>query len=368
MIELLKSHKHVRLIVIEILMIITLLFYIKYKDNSDNINNAIAVKVANVISKDVPIYLTALGNVTPELSVNIQPQISGKISKSFYINGALVNKGDILIELDPSIYQSQITQYQGQVTSNKATLDNALVDLKRYQALWKENSISNQILATQVATVEQSKGAVATAQGLLDNAKVNLSYCTIRAPFSGMLGIHLITAGNIVDPSSVIAVLNSIEPIAVLFNLPQDELPDLKKADNPKILVEIYNSAGTMSKGTLVGIDSQINAATGTIQLKAIYDNKDHKLFPNQFVNVKLLIKTLKNALIVPSSAVQYGPEGTFVYLIKNKIAKSTAVKVHSLIEGNAVITSGLKNNDKVAVEGVDKLNDGSIVIISNKG
>lgn len=368
MIELLKKHKYTRLIIIEILIIIVLLAYVKYKNNSSAINNAIPIRVVKAIAQDVPIYLTSLGNVTPELSVNLQPQISGKIIKSFYINGALVNKGDILVELDPSVYQAQITQYQGQVTSNQALLDNALVDLKRYQALWKENAISNQILATQVASVEQYKGAVASAQGLLDNAKVNLGYCTIKAPFSGMLGIHLITAGNVVDPSSVIAVLNSVEPIAVLFNLPQAELADLKKANTAKMQVESYNTEGVMSKGFLVGIDSQINAATGTIQLKALYENKDHKLFPNQFVNVKLLLKTLENSLVVPSSAVQYGPDGPFVYLIRNNIAKTKAVKIYSTIEGNAIITSGIKAGDKIAIEGVDKLSDNIPVIISAKG
>ena len=367
--EFLKKFKYSKLIFTTLFLIILIILYIDH-GNSKIIskNNAISVLSSKAEIKVIPIYIAAIGTVTPNYTANIQAQVSGRILKVNFRDGQKVKKNEVLVEIDPSLYKAQVKQYEGQLARDKALLDNALIDLQRYKELWKENSISNQTLATQVALVNQYKGTVKMDEGYLDNALVNLNFCNIKAPFDGEMGIALLTAGALVDSSSNIAVINVRDPISVLFNVQDVELQTILEEFNKKgkLSVEAYNRNKTTiaSIGELTAVNNQINVSTGTIQLKAIFNNKDLSLFPNQFVNIKLLIKNLENAITVPVEAIQYGPNGAFVYKIVDEKAILQLVDLELIVESNAVIKSGIEEGQLVVISGGDRLIDGSLVTV----
>lgn len=369
--EFIKNHQYSRPAIFALILIA---FYVVYHQKVTPKNPLKApIPINSDVAKktDLPIYLKAIGNVSADFSANIQSQVSGQIMKVHFTEGQKVKKGDILVEIDPSFYKAQVEQYQGQLARDKALLENALVDLHRYELLWKENSTSNQTLITQQSLVEQYKGTIRMDQGQLDNALVNLGYCTITAPFDGVVGILAVTEGNIVSSNTNIALLNSIDPISVLFTLPEVDIPEVREEfiKNGKLDVEVFDQFGKtlISKGELFAIDNQVNSSTGTVQLKAKFNNSDEKLFPNQFVNVKLKLREIKDALVVPSSAIQYGPNGTYVYVVDKKIAKIREVKVGA-VEGNyAFVASGLSEQEVVATSGTDMLTEDAKVIISKR-
>jgi multidrug efflux system membrane fusion protein len=329
------------------------------------------VTVAAVQKTDVPVYISTIGNVTPKQTITIVSQVSGQLTKILFKDGQLVKAGDLLAEIDSRPYKALVSQYEGQLVRDMALLKNAKIDLQRYQILWQQNSVAKQVLDTQKALVSQYEGTVKLDRAMIDSAKVNLSYCRITSPINGQVGLHQVDEGNIVQasPSTNIAIVNTINPILVTFDITESDLHKLlvKYNQNKNLEVTVYgkDQKQLLASGNLLAIDNQINIATGTVGLKATFSNDDSLLFPNQFVNVKLLIETVTGALTVPTAAIQKGPKGTFVYRVKkgNKV-RIVPIETGPTYSGNVVVNTGLSEGDIVVIDGVDKLTDGVVVKI----
>ena len=329
---------------------------------------------AEAKNDDVSVYITALGNVTPEYSVTVKAQVSGQLMKVLFKDGQQVKTGDMLAQIDRRPYEAQLLQYQGQLEHDMALLENTNIDLKRYQTLWKQNSVSKQVLDTQIALVKQYEGTVKLDEGLLDNAKVNLSYCDITSPIDGQVGIRQIDEGNFIQAASniEIAVINSVNPIMVIFSIPENELSAVlnafNKDNNLETIAYDQDQKKPVASGTLLAIDNQIDPTTGTVKLKATFKNDNNILFPNQFVNIKLRLNNLKDVIIIPAAAVQFGPNGSFVYkLTDNDRVKVVQVETGVTRDNDIVITSGIVKGDIVVIAGADKLTEGAIVKTGKK-
>lgn len=332
---------------------------------------AIPVVVATARTADVPVYINALGGVTPTYTVTVKTQINGQLWRVLFKEGQMVKKGDLLAEIDPRIYQAQLIQYEGQLVRDEALLANALKDLKRYQNLWKQNSIAKQVLDTQVSLVNQYQGAVQTDQGLIAGVKVNLIYCEIISPVDGRVGLRLVDPGNFVQTSDTtgIAILDTLDPITVIFSIPEDNIQDIlaQATGGVAMTVKAYDRQQTklLATGTLLALDNQVDPTTGMVKMRAQFDNKNSLLFPNQFVNVQLLVKTLNSATVVPTAAIQHGPgnNSNFVYLLNKDNTVSVKPVVPGVVFGDTtVVTSGVLAGQSVVTEGIDKLTDGALV------
>ncbi|HUB66355.1 MAG TPA: efflux RND transporter periplasmic adaptor subunit [Candidatus Methylacidiphilales bacterium] len=341
--------------------------------------NGVRVVTATANRGDMPVYLTALGNVTALYTDTIQSRVSGQLMKVLFTEGQTVKAGDLLVQIDSRPYEAQLAQYMAQKEHDQALLDNANIDLQRYQTLWQQNSIPQQTLATQVALVKQDEGTVAIDQALIDATKLNITYCNITAPIDGWVGLRLVDPGNYVQSTATTGLLSivQIQPITVIFTIPEDSLPEvMSKVDaGQKLTVEAYERGGFTKKlamGELLATDNQINPSTGTLQFKAIFSNTDKALIPNQFVNVKLLVDTKKNVILVPMAAIQHGSQGDFVYVVdpdsNTASMKTVTVGTTALDGSNAEITDGLSEGDVVITSGVDKLQDGSKVVVTKPG
>ena len=330
------------------------------------------VGVAVARKGDLDITLTALGTVTPLATVTVHTQIAGLLLQLGFTEGQMVKAGDFLAQVDPRPYEAQLEQYQGQLARDQALLNDAQLDLKRYQTLVQQDSLAKQTLDTQAATVKQDEGAVKTDQAQIDTAKLNLIYCHITAPVSGRVGLRQVDLGNYVQTSDTngIVVITQLQPMSVIFVLPEDNLPQILKRvhSGAKLPVTIYDRSQTikLATGMLDTLDNQIDTTTGTLKLRALFDNKDLMLFPNQFVNAVLLVDTMHDATIVPTSAVQHGAPGNFVYIVG---ADNTTVNVRVVKTGptqgqDVAILDGLNVGDKVVTDGTDKLKDGAKITI----
>jgi multidrug efflux system membrane fusion protein len=333
------------------------------------------VVVARASTGDMPITLIGLGTVTPLATVTVQSQISGQIMHIAFKEGQAVKAGDPLIQIDPRPYQVALEQAQGALARDKALLANARVDLERYQTLFAQDSIAEQQLATQKSLVAQYSGAVLTDQGQIDAAKLNLTYCHIVSPITGRIGLQQINVGNYVTPAEPngLVVVTQLKPITVVFTLPEDNIPPLLQRihDGAALPVTAWDRSNTrqLASGTLQSIDSQIDTTTGTIRLKALFANDDESLYPQQFVNVVLLLDTLHGATLIPQAAVQRGAPGTYVYVLNAD--QSVSVRKATLGPGdanNVTITAGLKPGDTVVVDGADRLKDGAKVLVRQPG
>lgn len=359
------------IIMIILLLGLVLYFLLRHK-HKDVVVKPIAVESAVSTRHDVPIYLSALGGVTPIYTVTVKTQLSGQLLQVPFKEGQMVKKGDLLAQVDPRPYEALLTQYEGDLKRDKALLANARIDLKRYQTLWKQNSVSQQILATQIYLVEQYEGAVKIDQGLIEGTKVNLIWCRITSPIDGRIGLRLVDPGNIVQITDTtgIAVVNTLNPITVIFTLPEDNVPQIVPQiyANKKFLVKAYDRQQNklLATGTLLTMDNQIDPTTGTVRLKATFDNKDNKLFANQFVNVKILVQTLPKATLVPTAAIQHSTTtGDFVYLVNsNNTVIVKSVKTGPVSGSDTVINSGVVPGQSLVVEGADKLRDGAKVVV----
>jgi multidrug efflux system membrane fusion protein len=349
------------------------------------------VVLAVAHSGDVPVYITGLGAVTPTYSVTVRTQINGQLMRVLFREGQMVKTGDLLAEIDPRPYQALLIQYEGQLARDQALLANALLDSKRYQKLWSENSVSKQILDTQGSLVKQNEGTVKIDQGLIASTKLSLIYTQITSPVDGRIGLRLVDPGNYVQTSDTagLAVIDTLNPITVISTIPEDSVPQvLEQLNAGKTLPVIaYDRSQTkkLATGTLLTIDNQVDPTTGTVKLRSQFQNEKYLLFPNQFVNVSLLIDTLKNATIVPTAAVQQGASGPYIYVIahdpdaskkkkraskspaaeSDMIVKSTPVVVGISIDDETTIAKGISPGDSVVVEGADKLTDGGPVYVA---
>jgi len=328
------------------------------------------VLLASTKIRDIPIRLSAIGTVLPTYSVTIKTQVNGQLTEVLFREGQLVKKGMLLAKIDDRSYRAQLLESEGQSLRDQAQLSNALLDLKRYQTLWKQNAISKQTLTAQRALVTQLRGTVKLDEGLRQNAQVNLSYTQIISPIEGRIGLRLVDPGNIIqttDPNGI-AVINLLSPITVVFALPDDKIANVLKSRqlHHDLRVEAWDKTENkiLASGKLLTLDNQIDPTTGTIKLKALFQNKQNELFPNQFVNVSLWVDTLHQVLTVPTAAIQHDTKGPFVYLAqKDHSVKVTPVVTGPSLDDTTVITQGLSPHQLVVIEGGDKLSDGAKII-----
>jgi multidrug efflux system membrane fusion protein len=331
-------------------------------------NHTASVVVAPAVRGNVPITLSGLGTVTAFQTVTVKSRIDGQLIAIDFKEGQYVHKGDLLAQLDPRQYEVQLAQAQAQLERDQALLKDAQVNFTRYKELFAAQVIAKQQMDTQGSLVGQYDGAIAADKASIDAANLQLTYCRILAPISGRIGLRQVDSGNMIHAADTtgIAVITQMQPIAVLFSIPEDYLPEVLKRlrGNGRLRVDAYDRNGEqkLATGTLETVDNQIDQTTGTSKLKAVFDNSDGALFPNQFVNVKLLLSTERNALLVPAAAVQRGPQGTFVYLIKNNVTEVRPVSTGASEANNIAITKGLTEGDQVVVDGGDKLTNGTKV------
>ena len=332
-----------------------------------------SVVTAPVQKGDMPVILDGLGTVTPLATVTVKTQISGHLVQIGFTEGQTVQKGDFLAEIDPRPYQIALEQAQAQLEKDQALLADAQIDLARYRKLVAQDSIAKQQADTQEYLVRQYTGTVAADQAQIDNAKLNLDYCHIVSPVAGRVGLRQVDEGNYVQPSDAngIVVITQMQPITVVFTLPEDDLPVVRKRlrAHATLSATAYDRSQTteLATGTLSTIDNEIDTGTGTVKLRAQFDNQDEALFPNQFVNVRLLVDELQNVALVPSAAIQRGAAGTFVYVVKPD--DTVAVQPVGIGQSSAdqvAITSGVSPGLQVVVDGADKLRDGAKVAVAS--
>lgn len=327
---------------------------------------AVSVSTATVQKQNVPVYLTGLGTVTAFYTANIKSRVDGQIMKVNFREGQDVRQGEPLIEIDPRPYQVMVEQTQAQLFKDQASLRDAKLNYDRYVALIPSGSIAQQQVDTQKATVDQLDGQVRTDQAQIDSAKLNIVYSHITAPFAGRVGLRQVDPGNIVHATDTnpMLILTQMHPIAVIFILPEDVLPRVA-AQMKKGTLEVdafsRDDQTKLGTGKLQTIDNEIDPTTGTAKLKAIFDNTDQRLWPNQFVNANLLLETRQNSTVVPTAAIQRGPQGTFVYAVNPDKTVLDKIVTVALTQGDTtIVTSGVNPGDTVVTDGQDKLQRGS--------
>ena len=333
---------------------------------------AVSVAVAPVQKQDMPVYLVGLGSVTAFNTANIKSRVDGQIMQVNFREGQNVRQGELLIVIDPRPYQVQLEQMQAQLFRDQAQLRDAKLNLERYRTLIPSGSISQQQVDTQQALVDQLDGTVRNDQAQIDNAKLQLVYCHITAPFSGRIGLRQVDPGNIVHATDTnpMLILTQLQPIAVIFTLPEDVLPRVAARMRQATLeVDAFNrdDQTKLATGKLLTIDNQIDPTTGTAKLKAVFENKEGNLWPNQFVNADLLLETRKNSTVLPSAAIMHGPQGSYVYAVKSdNTVEARQVNV-VLSQGNLVaVSSGVEPGESVVTDGQDKLQTGSRIAVRN--
>jgi multidrug efflux system membrane fusion protein len=323
---------------------------------------------------NIGIYINALGVVTPLNTVSVISRVQGQIAAVNYQEGQMVSAGDSLVEIDPGPNQAALTQVEGQLARDNAILENAKLDLQRYQEAYSKNAIPKQQLDTQAATVHQDEGTVKLDQGQLDNARVQLAYNHITAPISGRVGLRLVDMGNMVQSGSTtpLVVITELEPISVIFNIAEDDLPRIQEQLRAGhiLAVDAFDRAQTkkIAAGTLETLDNQIDPATGTVKFKAVFSNEDDSLFPNQFVNARLLVKTLTNTTLLPNTAIQRNADSAFVYLLQPDQTVKMQTLTVGTTDGNVSEVEGIDPGTEVVADNFNKLTDGAKVTVRPAG
>jgi len=330
---------------------------------------SVPVGVASAVQRDMPVYLTGLGSVTAFNTVSVKSRVDGELVQVNFKEGQFVNKGQLLVLIDPRPYEVQLAQAQAQLFKDQASLRDAQLNYQRFKDLLQvSGAMSQQQVDTQKATADTLEGAVRADQATIDNAKLQIAYCHITAPISGRIGLRLVDVGNIVHATDAnpMLVITQLQPIAVIFTLPEDSLQEVvKRMKQGTLAVDAFSrdNQTKVATGTLLTIDNQIDQTTGTDRLKAVFDNKDGNLFPNQFVNIRLLLDVRKDSIIVPSVAVQQGPQGRFVYVVKpDKTVEARTVTVALAQSNQSAIAHGLQVGEVVVTDGQDKLQNGAKV------
>ena len=332
-----------------------------------------AVRTAVATLGNIPIVLNALGTVTPLATITVRSQINGQLQKIGFTEGQMVKAGDFLAQIDDRPYRAALEQAQGQLQKDQSLLAQAQSDLTRYQTLSKQDSIALQQVSDQQFLVQQDKGAIAADQAQIDSDKLNIAYCHIVSPIDGRVGLRQVDPGNYIQASDTngIVIVTELQPMSVLFSIPEDNLPQVTKrlAAGAKLPVTALDRSNThpLATGVLQTTDNQIDTTTGTIKLRAHFANDDDALFPNQFVNVNLLVDTQSGAVVVPNAAIQQGSPGAYVYLAK----PDGTVALQKVVTGvadatNTAVTSGLSAGDEVVIDGTDRLRDGAHILIRN--
>jgi membrane fusion protein, multidrug efflux system len=332
-----------------------------------NVAQVVPVSVSPAERRDMPYYLTGLGSVSAFYTDSIKTRVDGELVDVKFKEGQFVNKGDLLVVIDPRPYQVALEQAQAALFRDQAALRDARLNYDRYKGLLQNSgAMSQQQVDTQGATADQLEGAVRTDQAAIDNAKLNLVYCHITSPISGRVGLRLVDPGNIVHATDTnpLLVITQLQPIAVLFTLPEDQLPTVAQHLAKSTLeVQAYSrdDQTRLATGKLLTIDNQIDQTTGTGRLKAVFDNKENTLWPNQFVNIHLLLEVRKNSTVIPAAAIQRGPQGTYVFVAKtDHTAEIKPVTISFTQENLATVASGVSPGDVVITDGQDKLQEGS--------
>jgi len=341
------------------------------KPGNERGQRAVPVTVAKVEQKDVPVWLEGLGTVAAWQQVTVRAQVDGRLDKVLFTEGQFVHKGDVLAQIDPRPFAAQLHQAEGALARDRAQMHDAQINLERYRALRSGKLIAEQQVDDQAALAGQAEGAVHADEAQIETAKLNLDYARVRSPLDGVVGVRQVDAGNLVHATDAngLVVITQLDPAALFVTLSEDVLPNVTAAmARGEVPVEVYSRDGAqlLGKGTLFVIDNQINQATATLRLKCKVPNPDRKLWPNQFVKARLLIETRKGALVIPSAAVQRGPQGSFVYLVgpDNK-AVQRPVEIALTVGDQAIIGKGLEPGERVVIEGQGQLRPGSSLQLS---
>jgi multidrug efflux system membrane fusion protein len=369
-----KRHRYWVWVMLLVLLVLGTVVYrmhtssVAASKSKDSTPSAISVGVIPVQKRDVPYYVTGLGSVTAFNTVTVHSRIDGQIMKIYFQEGQFVKAGDILAEIDPRPYQVALDQAQGQLAKDAASQNDAKVNLSRYQQLWQAGVVARQQLDSQQATVGQFDGSIQSDKAQIDNEKLQLSYCRITSPINGRVGLRLVDSGNIVHAADTngILVITQVQPISVIFTLPEDTLPqvvaEMKKGS---LAVEAYSRDNNtkLAEGKLLTIDNQIDQTTGTVKLKAQFYNHDQSLWPNQFVNARLFLNVRKDAIVIPTAAIQNGAQGAFAYVVDSDNKAQVRSIQADFAEGNiSVIRQGLNPGDQIVIDGADKLQEGAEV------
>jgi len=329
------------------------------------------VSIAQVSTANVPVVIEALGTVTPLATVTVRPQVTGPIVKIAFTEGQMIQKGGLLAEIDPRPYQAALDQAIGQLGKDQSALAGARTDLVRYKQLLAQNSVAEQTYSDQSATVHSDEAAVEADKAAIETARLNLSYCRITSPVTGLVGLRQVDIGNLVqaNQTSQIVTVTQMQPMSVLFTVPENDLSQIfqRAKGGTKLAVQAYdrNMQHLIATGTLSSIDNQINTSTGTLQLRGLFDNSQSELFPNEFVNVKLVLDTLQNQIVVPGAAVQNGPSSNFVYIVNKDHTVTMRTVTTGPTDGNNIaVTKGLTPGETVVTDGADQLKDGASVLL----